>query len=66
MVIKHNPDVLKTADLIVDLSTKRGGDKGGEIIVKGTPQLLSRVLRSPTGCFLLKLLVKRHRLAWSL
>ena len=37
IVIEHNMDVIKCADYIIDLGPE-GGDKGGEIIAKGTPE----------------------------
>ena len=51
LVIEHNLDVLKTADWIIDLG-KEGGDKGGEVIAKGTPKEISKVKSSYTGQFL--------------
>ena len=37
IVIEHNLDMIKTADYIIDLGPE-GGEKGGEIIAKGTPE----------------------------
>ena len=51
VVIEHNLDVIKTADWVIDLGPE-GGDKGGEVIAKGTPEELTRVERSYTGQFL--------------
>ncbi len=51
LVIEHNLDVIKTADYIVDLGPE-GGDKGGRIIAKGTPEQVARSRRSYTGDFL--------------
>ncbi len=51
VVIEHNLDVIKTADWIIDLGPE-GGDKGGEIIATGTPEQLSKIKKSHTGCFL--------------
>jgi excinuclease ABC subunit A len=51
MVIEHNLDVIKTADWIIDLGPE-GGNGGGEIIAKGTPEQLVKVKKSHTGAFL--------------
>ena len=51
IVIEHNLDVIKTADYIVDLGPE-GGDKGGTIIVTGTPEEVSQCPDSYTGQFL--------------
>ncbi|MEJ2692141.1 MAG: excinuclease ABC subunit UvrA [Candidatus Thiodiazotropha sp.] len=55
VVIEHNLDVIKTADWIIDLGPE-GGDKGGEIIARGTPQQLAKHRKSHTGRFLKKML----------
>jgi len=55
VVIEHNLDVIKTADWIIDLGPE-GGDKGGEIIAQGTPELLTAVSHSYTGQFLARML----------
>ncbi|PIE00801.1 MAG: excinuclease ABC subunit A [Thiothrix nivea] len=55
IVIEHNLDVIKTADWIVDLGPE-GGNRGGKIIAKGTPEQLARVPESFTGHFLRRLL----------
>ncbi len=51
IVIEHNLDVIKTADYILDLGPE-GGDKGGKIIAKGTPEEVAKVKTSYTGKFL--------------
>ncbi|MCW8825435.1 MAG: excinuclease ABC subunit UvrA [Gammaproteobacteria bacterium] len=51
VVIEHNLDVIKTADWIVDLGPE-GGDKGGQILVSGTPQTVANFEGSYTGRFL--------------
>ncbi len=53
VVIEHNLDVIKTADWIVDLGPE-GGDRGGEIIARGTPQELMKNRQSHTGKYLKK------------
>lgn len=51
VVIEHNMDVVKCADLVIDLGPE-GGDKGGEIVAVGTPEDLTGVKKSYTGKFL--------------
>jgi len=55
VVIEHNLDVIKTADWIVDLGPE-GGDGGGQIIAKGTPEQVAKMKQSHTGYFLKKML----------
>lgn len=55
LVIEHNLDIIKSADYIIDLGPE-GGDRGGEVIAKGTPEEVSRVKNSYTGQFLAKVL----------
>lgn len=57
LVIEHNLDVIKTADYIIDLGPE-GGDKGGEIIAKGTPEQVAAKKNSYTGQYLKKHLPK--------
>ena len=58
VVIEHNLEVIKTADWIVDLGPE-GGDGGGEIVAKGTPEDVAKVARSYTGQYLKPLLKTR-------
>jgi excinuclease ABC subunit A len=58
LVIEHNLDVIKTADWIVDLGPE-GGDAGGRIVAKGTPEQVAEVPESHTGRFLNRALGKR-------
>jgi excinuclease ABC subunit A len=51
LVIEHNLDVLKTADYIIDLGPD-GGDRGGMVIAKGTPEEVARTAGSYTGEYL--------------
>ncbi|MBQ2810645.1 MAG: excinuclease ABC subunit UvrA, partial [Alphaproteobacteria bacterium] len=51
LVIEHNLDVIKTADYIVDIGPE-GGDNGGQIIAKGTPEQVVKVAQSYTGKYL--------------
>ena len=48
VVIEHNLEVVKTADWIVDLGPE-GGDRGGQVVVAGTPETVSACPRSHTG-----------------
>ena len=61
VVIEHNLDVVKTADWIIDIGPE-GGDGGGEIVAKGTPEEVAEVARSHTGHYL-KPLLERHKTA---
>ena len=55
VVIEHNLDVIKTADHIIDLGPE-GGDKGGTIVVCGTPEEVAQCADSYTGQYLKKVL----------
>ena len=55
VVIEHNLDVIKTADYIVDLGPE-GGDKGGKVVVCGTPEKVAKCKKSYTGMYLNKVL----------
>ena len=55
VVIEHNLDVIKCADYIIDLGPD-GGDKGGNIVVTGTPEEVAKVKNSYTGQYLKKIL----------
>ena len=55
VVIEHNLDVIKVADYIIDLGPN-GGDRGGEVVAKGTPEQIAKVKESKTGMFLKKML----------
>ncbi len=51
LVIEHNMDIIKSADQVIDLGPE-GGEKGGRIIAKGTPEEVSKNPASYTGKFL--------------
>jgi len=51
LVIEHNPDVIKSADWLIDLG-KEGGKKGGELIFEGLPEDIINCKESSTGYFL--------------
>ncbi len=55
VVIEHNLDLIKTSDYIVDLGPE-GGDKGGYIVAKGTPEEVVCNESSYTGKYLKKML----------
>ena len=51
VVIEHNLDVIKSADWLIDLGPE-GGERGGEILVEGTPELVAKTPQSYTGHYL--------------
>ncbi|RLG39366.1 MAG: hypothetical protein DRO01_05845, partial [Thermoproteota archaeon] len=55
LIIEHNPDIVKTADWIIDLGPD-GGFRGGELVAAGTPEEICKVEGSYTGEFLRKYL----------
>ncbi|TVR43954.1 MAG: excinuclease ABC subunit UvrA [Planctomycetota bacterium] len=57
VVIEHNLDVLKCADHLIDLGPE-GGEGGGRIIAKGTPEQVAKAKASSTGAFLKELLTR--------
>jgi len=48
VVIEHHPDVIKTADHVIDLGPE-GGEQGGELVVEGTPEAVAQHPMSHTG-----------------
>lgn len=57
VVIEHNLDVIKSADYIIDMGPE-GGDGGGTVIAKGTPEQIAECEQSFTGIYIKKLLKK--------
>ena len=55
LVIEHNMDVIKTADWIIDLGPE-GGDRGGEVVVAGSPETVAKCSKSYTGKWLARIL----------
>lgn len=55
VVIEHNLDVIKTADYIIDMGPE-GGDRGGTVIARGTPEEIVKVPESYTGQYVAKYL----------
>jgi excinuclease ABC subunit A len=51
VVIEHNLDVVACADWVIDLGPE-GGDKGGEIVAEGTPEMIAKASGSYTGHYL--------------
>jgi excinuclease ABC subunit A len=55
VVIEHNMDLIKCSDYLIDIGPE-GGDKGGNIIAKGTPEEVANNKNSYTGHYLKKVL----------
>ena len=51
VVVEHNLDVIRNSDWVVDLGPD-GGDRGGELVVEGTPEVVAEAAASWTGRFL--------------
>lgn len=60
VVIEHNLDVIKTADYIIDIGPE-GGDKGGTVIAKGTPEQVAENKDSYTGIYIRKMLERAKK-----
>ncbi len=54
IIIEHNMDIIKSSDYVIDIGPE-GGDKGGEVVAKGTPEDIANNVKSYTGKYL-----KRH------
>ena len=54
IIIEHNLDVIKVADYIIDLGPE-GGNKGGTVVIQGTPEEVAKCKNSYTGKFLKKI-----------
>ncbi|MFA7369560.1 MAG: excinuclease ABC subunit UvrA [Kiritimatiellales bacterium] len=57
LVIEHNLDVIKRADWLIDLGPE-GGERGGKIVVAGTPEKVAKTPGSYTGKYLAEMLGK--------
>jgi len=55
IVIEHNLDMIKCSDYIIDIGPE-GGDGGGKIVAKGTPESIAKKKKSYTGQYLKKML----------
>lgn len=53
LIIEHNLDIIKNADWVIDLGPE-GGDKGGYVVAKGTPNQIKKIKSSHTGQWLKK------------
>jgi excinuclease ABC subunit A len=51
VIIEHNPEIIKSADWVIDLGPE-GGDKGGNLVFAGTPEELVKCSESITGQYL--------------
>jgi excinuclease ABC subunit A len=60
VVIEHNLDVIKTADYIIDIGPE-GGDKGGTVIARGTPEEIAQNEVSYTGQYVRKYLEQEQQ-----
>lgn len=58
VVIEHNLDLVKNADYIIDIGPE-GGDRGGQIVAKGTPEDVAKSEKSYTGKYLKKVLARK-------
>ncbi len=58
LIIEHNLDVIKTADYLIDLGPE-GGDRGGNVLVCGTPEQLCKCDESHTARFLRPVLARK-------
>jgi len=58
MVIEHNMDLIKSSDYVIDIGPE-GGEKGGNIVAKGTPEEIAQNPKSFTGHYLKKVLKKK-------
>ncbi len=51
LIIEHNLDIVRSADWVIDLGPE-GGDRGGYIVVEGTPLEITKNKKSYTGRYL--------------
>jgi excinuclease ABC subunit A len=60
VVIEHSMDVIKSSDYIIDIGPE-GGERGGRVVAKGTPEEVANNPKSYTGQYLEKVLKKTYR-----
>ncbi len=60
IIIEHNMDVIKTADFVIDLGPE-GGEAGGYVVAKGTPEDVARCEESFTAPYLREALWKKKK-----
>jgi excinuclease ABC subunit A len=58
VVIEHNLDIVKSADYLIDFGPE-GGEQGGKVIAKGTPEEVAEVEGSFTGHYLARVLKRK-------
>jgi excinuclease ABC subunit A len=58
LVIEHNMDIIKSSDYLIDIGPE-GGENGGNVIAKGTPEQVADVKESYTGQYLKKILKRK-------
>lgn len=63
LIIEHNLEVIKNADYVIDLGPG-GGDQGGHLVARGTPEQVARNQRSATAPYLAEALAGTPRLPW--
>ncbi len=51
LIIEHNMDVIKCADYVIDMGPE-GGDRGGNLVIAGTPEQVAACPESHTGRYL--------------
>ena len=64
IMIEHNIDVLLQADYLIDLGPE-GGDRGGELVMSGTPEQLAACEKSYTGNYIRETLKRRGKKVFS-
>jgi excinuclease ABC subunit A len=57
VIVEHNLDVIKSADYVIDLGPG-GGERGGELIAQGSPEMIASIAVSATGHFLRQVLAQ--------
>lgn len=60
IIIEHNLDLIKVCDYIIDLGPE-GGENGGKLVAKGTPEEVANNEKSHTGKYLKKVLLKTKK-----
>ncbi len=60
IIIEHNLDLIKVCDYIIDLGPE-GGENGGKLVAKGTPEEVANNDKSHTGKYLRKVLLKTKK-----
>jgi excinuclease ABC subunit A len=58
VVIEHNLDLIKCSDYVIDMGPE-GGEGGGQVVAKGTPEDIANNAKSHTGVYLKKILKKK-------